>query len=558
MQLSSHPTFVDGKLEAPPHRPAPVRADRRADGGVPGRPHARRAAARLARRELVAGRRLEGHLGARRDGAPAECSRATPRTCSGPGATWSAPRTPRACSTSPTTACSRAARPTTTTAWRELLEALHLAHPFYAAHPEISAKAGRAVPGRGPGAAELDHRRDRARARQRAHRARAPVDRAVGGDELLLPRAARARPRGRARRAAARALPRGAHAAARRSPARAPRRCRATTVALPAARPPGRARRDDLPHAARAHRAPREPRGAFHDCLLVLNSVSALEAYARAHGAEIDPARVIEFLLLAPDFPRSVLFCLRARRRPARAARGRRGDRAAAPLRRPDARRARVPGRATSCARSASTACSTARRRASGRPRGWSRSASSPAAPRRCDTSSGRRDGALRDPLPLAVPLPAAGLGFAQRAAREPVQRRAPDPAQLQAADRAASRGSSRTSTTSARASTCSAWRAPHRELEVMAEMRVAMHGTAARGAARRARLAARAALRRAHHEYLVPTRAHRLRRRRAPRGARGRRGLRRRRLRDRQRAGRARRRRPSSTSPARPTSAST
>ena len=52
-------------------------------------------------------------------------------------------------------------------------------------------------------------------------------------------------------------------------------------------------------------------RSGLHDFLLVLNSVSAFEAYTRTHGADIDPARVIAFLLLAPDFPRSVLYCVR-------------------------------------------------------------------------------------------------------------------------------------------------------------------------------------------------------------------------------------------------------
>jgi uncharacterized alpha-E superfamily protein len=52
-------------------------------------------------------------------------------------------------------------------------------------------------------------------------------------------------------------------------------------------------------------------RTAFHDWLLVLNSVSALEAYTRSNGAEIDPGRVIAFLLLSDEFPRSVLSCLR-------------------------------------------------------------------------------------------------------------------------------------------------------------------------------------------------------------------------------------------------------
>jgi uncharacterized alpha-E superfamily protein len=62
----------------------------------------------------------------------------------------------------------------------------------------------------------------------------------------------------------------------------------------------------------RVRSARRELRTTFHDFLLVLNSVSALEAYTRAHGADIDPARVIAFLLLSPDFPRSVLYCVRA------------------------------------------------------------------------------------------------------------------------------------------------------------------------------------------------------------------------------------------------------
>lgn len=63
-------------------------------------------------------------------------------------------------------------------------------------------------------------------------------------------------------------------------------------------------------------RFPREPEPTapheLHHWLVVLNSVSALESYTRAFGAEILPVRVLELLLLSPDFPRSVLFCLRA------------------------------------------------------------------------------------------------------------------------------------------------------------------------------------------------------------------------------------------------------
>jgi len=42
----------------------------------------------------------------------------------------------------------------------------------------------------------------------------------------------------------------------------------------------------------------------------VLRSCSAWDAYKSTHGAEVLPAHVAEFLLLSPDFPRSVRFCV--------------------------------------------------------------------------------------------------------------------------------------------------------------------------------------------------------------------------------------------------------
>ena len=50
-------------LPGAPRRPAALRPLRRAAGGGPRRPHARRAPRRLPRGQLVAGRRLQGHLG---------------------------------------------------------------------------------------------------------------------------------------------------------------------------------------------------------------------------------------------------------------------------------------------------------------------------------------------------------------------------------------------------------------------------------------------------------------------------------------------------------------
>lgn len=49
----------------------------------------------------------------------------------------------------------------------------------------------------------------------------------------------------------------------------------------------------------------------FHAWLAVLKSVSAYEAYLKAHDASFEPTKVLEFLLLSPTFPRSVLFALR-------------------------------------------------------------------------------------------------------------------------------------------------------------------------------------------------------------------------------------------------------
>lgn len=53
-------------------------------------------------------------------------------------------------------------------------------------------------------------------------------------------------------------------------------------------------------------------RADFHHWVAVLKSASAFEAYRRRYRASMDPVDVVEFLLLAEDLPRSVLFCLNA------------------------------------------------------------------------------------------------------------------------------------------------------------------------------------------------------------------------------------------------------
>lgn len=47
----------------------------------------------------------------------------------------------------------------------------------------------------------------------------------------------------------------------------------------------------------------------------VLRSCTAFEAYTKTYTAEVRPARVLEFLLLSPVFPRSVRFCVNTVRR---------------------------------------------------------------------------------------------------------------------------------------------------------------------------------------------------------------------------------------------------
>ena len=68
----------------------------------------------------------------------------------------------------------------------------------------------------------------------------------------------------------------------------------------------------DVRHAAfpvRGAPAPVSQSGAL-EWAAVLRSCSAWDAFKSLHGAEVQPALVAEFLLLSPDFPRSVRYCV--------------------------------------------------------------------------------------------------------------------------------------------------------------------------------------------------------------------------------------------------------
>jgi uncharacterized alpha-E superfamily protein len=49
---------------------------------------------------------------------------------------------------------------------------------------------------------------------------------------------------------------------------------------------------------------------AYAEWIKLLRAVSAYEAYLRDYRAEMDGARVLQFLLQSPEFPRSVFHCL--------------------------------------------------------------------------------------------------------------------------------------------------------------------------------------------------------------------------------------------------------
>jgi uncharacterized alpha-E superfamily protein len=53
----------------------------------------------------------------------------------------------------------------------------------------------------------------------------------------------------------------------------------------------------------------------FHHWVAMLKSASCFEAYRRRYRSSMDPVDVVEFLLLAPDLPRSVLFSLTSAQR---------------------------------------------------------------------------------------------------------------------------------------------------------------------------------------------------------------------------------------------------
>jgi uncharacterized alpha-E superfamily protein len=68
--------------------------------------------------------------------------------------------------------------------------------------------------------------------------------------------------------------------------------------------------------------------GGFHHWVAVLKSASSFEAYRRRYRASTDPVDVIEFLLLADDMPRSVVYCLTSAMRQLEALSGGRPSRA--------------------------------------------------------------------------------------------------------------------------------------------------------------------------------------------------------------------------------------
>jgi uncharacterized alpha-E superfamily protein len=199
----------------------------------------------------------------------------------------------------------------TESAWRMLLEALHLAHPFYAAHASLSPRAVAeflVADVSQPSSIIAAIARARENARNVREHLSTELWEALNSCFLEL--------RARDLEAELAAQP---HELYREIRSRCQTIQGAGAETMPRSDPwrfllLGRLiERAEMTCRMLRVRAPRrELRSGFHDFLLVLNSVSALEAYTRAHGADIDPSRVIAFLLLAGEFPRSVLYCVRA------------------------------------------------------------------------------------------------------------------------------------------------------------------------------------------------------------------------------------------------------
>ena len=195
--LSRHPTFVDGELRGLPRRPAPVRASRGADRDPhrARRPHAHRAPARLARRQLVAGRRQQGHLGARRTADARMLSRVAESLY------WTARYVERAedvdapASTSTSTRSSTRRSRIAAQAWRQIVAAARRrrALPRSTSTSATASQRERlgALARRQP---ERRRRLHHARARERALGARADLGRDVGGDQQAVPARARREP----------------------------------------------------------------------------------------------------------------------------------------------------------------------------------------------------------------------------------------------------------------------------------------------------------------------------------------------------------------------------
>ena len=238
VRLSTCPTAApDGTLVAAPRRPAPVRRVRRGHPHRPRRADARRAARGVDDRQLLPGRRLEGHVGARgrrrparrRDfagaaawspprmpGLPpggdewtgqqqqqqqqhiARAAPGSPTSCTGSAASSRAPSTPRACSTASSTPTSRAARTTPAgvqLSWDALLTIMGSASRA-TSRPRAtrSCACSRSTPTYPASVLACV-----TRAREGARTVRDVVQRRdVGGDQHVPPRAAAARHLGRA------------------------------------------------------------------------------------------------------------------------------------------------------------------------------------------------------------------------------------------------------------------------------------------------------------------------------------------------------------------------
>ena len=303
-----HPSHLRRRASrASPRRPAPIRAQRRQDRGSARRPHQGGDAEGVPHRQLLTGRWVQGHLGARATGTVMLSRHAEDLY-------WVGRYVERAEDTArmlDVTYHNLLESPGdgAETTWGELLEVLYV-NALYTGPLESSAVSSYLVADRtNPGSIISAVERARDNARGLRDRISTELWEAINVFHLDLARAdfhldldRRAYEVFRSIKSRCQLI---SGVAAQTMPRDEGYRFMLLGLLLERAEMTCR-----LLSVRYARLAGGDGQSGFHAWVSVLKSVSAYEAYLKAHDASLDPTDVLQFLLLDQEFPRSVLYCL--------------------------------------------------------------------------------------------------------------------------------------------------------------------------------------------------------------------------------------------------------